>query len=39
MEERYASINDLKIDESERKLLWIDGIRPLDYPSLSDLDL
>lgn len=39
MEERYASINDLKIDESERKLLWQDGIRPLDYPSLSDLGL
>lgn len=39
MEERYASINDLKIDESERKLLWKDGIRPLDYPSLSDLGL
>ena len=39
MEERYASINDLKIDESERKLLWKDGVRPLDYPSLSDLGL
>ncbi|MEL0660212.1 nuclear transport factor 2 family protein [Psychromonas arctica] len=39
MEERYASINDLKIDESKRKLLWKDGIRPLDYPSLSDLGL
>lgn len=39
MEERYASINDLKIDESERKLLWQDEIRPLDYPSLSDLGL
>lgn len=39
MEERYASINDLKIDESERKLLWQDGVRPLDYPSLSDLGL
>lgn len=39
MEERYASINDLKIDESERKLLWEGGIRPVDYPSLSALGL
>ena len=39
MEERYASINDLKIDETERKLLWEGIKRPLDSPSLSDLGL
>jgi len=36
---RYASINDVKIDASERKLLWEGNVRPLDYPSLSDLGL
>jgi nuclear transport factor 2 (NTF2) superfamily protein len=36
---RYASINDLAIKESERKLFWPLGRRPDDYPGLSELDL
>lgn len=39
MKTRYASINDLSIDESERKLRWQQGRRPDDYPSLSELGL
>ena len=39
MQTRIASINDLQIDENERKYDWPDGIRPDDYPSLSDLGL
>lgn len=39
MAHRFASINDLAIDESERKFLWPLGIRPDDYPSLSALGL
>ncbi len=39
MELRYASINDLPINETERKLLWPIGRRPDDYASLSDLGL
>ena len=39
MKERYASINDLAIDESERKFNWPQGRRPDDYASLSDLEL
>lgn len=39
MQRRIASINDLQIDENERKYDWPDGIRPDDYPSLSDLGL
>lgn len=39
MEKRYASINDLAIHESERKLTWPLGRRPDDYPSLSELGL
>ncbi len=36
---RYASINDLQIDESERKYHWPQGSRPDDHPGLSDLGL
>ncbi len=36
---RYASINDLPIEESERKLRWQQGRRPDDYPSLSEMGL
>ena len=39
MERRYASINDLPIDESERLFHWPLGPRPADHPSLSDLGL
>jgi len=39
MEYRHASINDLAIDESERKFHWQLGRRPDDHPSLSDLEL
>lgn len=37
MMNRFASINDLKIDASERKFNWPLGRRPDDHPSLSDL--
>ena len=36
---RIASINDLPIQESERKYHWPLGRRPDDHPSLSDLGL
>jgi nuclear transport factor 2 (NTF2) superfamily protein len=36
---RIASINDLPIQESERKYHWILGHRPDDHPELSDLNL
>lgn len=39
MELRYASINDLPMQESERKFHWPLGRRPDDYPSLSELGL
>jgi uncharacterized protein len=39
MRKRIASINDLPIDESERKLVWESEIRPEDYPSLSEMGL
>ena len=39
MTTRHASINDMPINESERKLLWPLGPRPDDYASLSDLNL
>ena len=39
MELRYASINDLAINESDRKFLWPLGRRPDDYAGLSDLGL
>lgn len=39
MERRLASINDLPINEGERKFHWSLGRRPEDHPSLSDLGL
>ena len=39
MATRRASINDLRIDPSDRKLLWPEGPRPVDYPGLSALGL
>lgn len=39
MEFRHASINDLEIDESERKFHWPLGRRPDDHANLSDLGL
>ncbi len=37
MMNRFASINDLKIDASERKFHWPLGRRPDDHPNLSEL--
>jgi uncharacterized protein len=40
MARRYASINDVPIDETERKYRWdLDGPRPADHPGLSELGL
>ena len=39
MKNRFASINDLPIMESERKFHWPLGRRPDDHPGLSDLGL
>ncbi len=40
MDWRQASINDVKIAESDRKFLWPDpGPRPADYPGLASLGL
>jgi uncharacterized protein len=39
MMRRFASINDLPIDASERKFFWPLGRRPDDHPSLSELGL
>ncbi|MRG56713.1 DUF1348 family protein [Phyllobacterium sp. SYP-B3895] len=40
MRERYASINDLSIKESERKFFWERSKpRPADHPGLTDLGL
>jgi len=39
MRRRIASINDLAIEESERKFLWPLGPRPEGHPGLSALDL
>ena len=36
---RFASINDLPIDESDRKYHWVLGPRPDSHPGLSDLGL
>lgn len=36
---RFASINDQSIQECDRKLLWPQGPRPVDYPGLSSLGL
>ena len=39
MHARHASINDLPIDEAERKFHWPEGARPADHPGLSELGL
>lgn len=39
MRARHASINDLPIEESDRKFHWPLGRRPDDHPGLSDLGL
>lgn len=39
MRARHASINDLPIEESDRKYHWPLGRRPDDHPGLSDLGL
>lgn len=40
MAKRFASINDVSIHDEDRKFLWEPlGIRPDDYPTLSDLGL
>ena len=39
MARRFASINDLRIQESDRKCHWPLGRRPDDHPGLSDLGL
>ena len=39
MRRRLASINDLPIDEADRKYHWPLGRRPEDHPGLSDLGL
>ena len=36
---RHASINDIKISDSDRKLLWPAGPRPIDYLDIDDLGL
>ena len=39
MKKRYASINDLPIQEADRKFHWLQGRRPDEHPGLSDLGL
>ena len=40
MAERHASINDVAIEESERKFRWdSSGPRPADHPGLTELGL
>ena len=39
VQRRIASINDLAIDEAERKFRWPQGPRPEGHPGLSDLGL
>ncbi len=39
MQVRYASINDLSIDDSDRKFHWSQGRRPDDHPELSESGL
>jgi uncharacterized protein len=39
MRRRIASINDLPIEESNRKFHWPLGPRPEDHPGLSELGL
>ncbi|GAA3728339.1 nuclear transport factor 2 family protein [Salinicoccus jeotgali] len=39
MKQRFASINDLPISESERKFYWPLGRRPDDHPGFTELGL
>jgi len=39
MQRRIASINDLRIDERDRKFYWPSGPRPDTEPDLSDWGL
>ncbi len=39
MAERHASINDVKILESDRLFRWPSGMRPNDHPGLTELGL
>ena len=39
MQRRYASINDMPIQESERNYFWPLGRRPDEHPGLSELGL
>lgn len=39
MRTRFASINDLPIQEKDRKFHWSQGLRPIDHPGLSELGL
>ena len=39
MEQRHASINDVRIEEQERKFRWETPTRPADHPSLTELGL
>jgi nuclear transport factor 2 (NTF2) superfamily protein len=39
MQRRFASINDLPIQVSQRKFFWPLGRRPDEHPGLSDLNL
>ena len=39
MQRRFASINDLQIDEADRKYHWPHGPRPHHHPDLSELGL
>jgi nuclear transport factor 2 (NTF2) superfamily protein len=39
MRRREASINDVRLDEAERKFRWPLGPRPPDHPGLSELGL
>ncbi len=39
MKSRFASINDVKILKSERKLIWDEEVRPENYPNLNNMNL
>ncbi len=39
MDRREASINDVPITEAERRFTWPLGIRPADFPGLTELGL
>ena len=39
MKKRFASINDLKINQEDRKFLWEGNVRPNDYKPLGEMGL